>query len=147
MDQISFLKLDANAVIPTRKTEGAAGYDLSSLYDVVLLSDERKCIQTGIAINLPEVRDGFGYYAQIKGRSSLELAGIDAKAGVIDADYRGEIFVLLKNDSGADFFIKAGDRIAQMIMLPFAALPSVEIDELTTTYRGCGGFGSTSDKK
>jgi len=144
MDQLQFVKLEEGARIPTRATEGSVGYDVYSLFDTVLLAGERKCIRTGIAMNLPSVKDGLGYYPQLKGRSSLELKGIDLKAGVVDCDYRGEILVLLKNDTDDDYFIKAEDRIAQMIITPFIAVHAVEVQALDDTARGTGGFGSTS---
>lgn len=130
--------LTANARAPQRQTMGAAGYDLYSVEDVVVSPGTRLCVSTGIAMALP-----MGTYGRVAPRSSLSLVGIDVGAGVIDGDYRGEVKVLIVNNGTMDAEIKAGSRIAQLI-IEVVATPSVQIvDVLRSTERGEGGFGST----
>lgn len=124
-------------------TNGAAGFDLCAAVssDVVLSPSEYKAIETGICIQIPA-----GYEGQVRPRSGLALNhGITLlnSPGTIDSDYRGEIKAILVNLSNEDFVIHRGDRIAQIV---FAKVenPLIEIvDELETTKRGKGGFGST----
>ena len=132
-------KLVTHAVAPMRATEGSAGYDLSSAVDAVIPPNGRLAVSTGISIGLPE-----GTYGRVAPRSGLAFKyGIDVFAGVIDADYRGEVKVILYNSGDQHFFIKAGDRIAQLI-LEVIKIPDVAVVlEIDDTTRGSGGFGST----
>jgi dUTP pyrophosphatase len=132
-------KLVTHAVAPMRATEGSAGYDLSSAVDAVIPPNGRLAVSTGISIGLPE-----GTYGRVAPRSGLAFKyGIDVFAGVIDADYRGEVKVILYNSGDQHFFIKAGDRIAQLI-LEVIKIPDVAVVlEIDDTSRGTGGFGST----
>jgi dUTP pyrophosphatase len=109
--------------------------------DVVLKPFERKLIPTGLYIELPD-----GYEAQIRPRSGLAIkSGITVlnSPGTIDADYRGEIKVILINLSQDDFTIKSGDRICQMVIAKHEKAEFVEVNEISETERGAGGFGHT----
>lgn len=136
-------KLPHCAGLPEYKTEGAAGADLMAANneDIVLGPLERALVPTGIKIELPH-----GYEAQIRPRSGLAIkSGITLSncVGTIDEDYRGEVCVGLINLSNAEFTIKRGDRIAQMLIAPVVRANIVVQSELTSTLRGTGGFGST----
>jgi dUTP pyrophosphatase len=129
--------------LPEYQTEQAAGLDLrANLGNAVTLEPmQRQLIPTGLFIQLPE-----GYEAQIRPRSGLAFKhGITVlnSPGTIDADYRGEIMVLLINLSGQPFVIEHGERIAQMIVAPYQRIAWEPAGELTETARGAGGYGST----
>ena len=139
-------KLDDCAVIPTYGSSGAAGADLYSLpapagEDITLLPGETKLVHTGIAAAIPE-----GYVGLVCARSGLAtkrgLAPAN-KVGVIDSDYRGEIMVALHNHGATAQTITAGDRIAQLLIMPVLQVELSLVDELDDTARGAGGFGST----
>ncbi len=136
-------KLHINAQIPKRATEGSAGYDLCARLDSAVII-KKGCIEkipTGIAVALQNGTAGF-----IFGRSGLGIKhGISPAnaVGVIDSDYRGEIIVGLINNGSEDFTINDGERIAQLIVMPIQT-PEIElVEELESTERGSGGFGST----
>jgi len=129
--------------LPAYATEGSAGMDLCAhLHESVVLEPlELKLIPTGLFIELPT-----GYEAQIRPRSGLALKqGITClnSPGTIDADYRGEIGVILINLSNELQVIKTGDRIAQMVVAPVTQISWELATALTSTHRGAGGFGST----
>ena len=132
-------KLVAHAVAPMRATSDSAGYDLTSAIDAVIPPNGRLAVSTGIAIGLPE-----GTYGRIAPRRGLAFKyGIDVFAGVIDADYRGEVKAILYNSGDQPFVIKTGDRIAQLV-LEVIKTPDVAIVlDIDDTARGTGGFGST----
>jgi dUTP pyrophosphatase len=136
---LQILKLKENAVIPKRGSDQAAGYDLSSIENVIVKARSKAMIDTGIAIGIPA-----GCYARVAPRSGLTWKhSIDVGAGVIDADYRDSIRVILFNHSNNDFEVKVGDRIAQLILEKILT-PEIEVvSELNETRRGKGGFGST----
>ena len=139
--KLKIKKLTPDAIIPAYQTELAAGFDLHSVEDYVLRKGERKLIKTGLAFEIEE-----GYEVQIRPRSGLAFKhGITVlnTPGTIDADYRGEIMVLLINLGEDDFEIKKGERIAQAVIAPVIQAEFVEVDELSETKRGKGGFGST----
>ena len=139
MTSLFVKKLDESAVVPTRGSELSAGYDLSSVEDVVIPSLGRVAVPTGLAIKVP-----VGTYGRIAPRSGLAFKhGIDILAGVVDADYSGQIVVILYNTSGTEYEIKKGDRIAQFIIEKIEMLNVEVVDELPKTERGVGGFGST----
>lgn len=109
--------------------------------DFVIKARSFDTIKTGICIEIPSDCE-----AQVRGRSGLARKhgiGLVNGVGTIDADYRGEIAVVLMNNSNEDFVIKRGDRIAQMVIAKIERLKVVEVDELSETVRGDGGFGST----
>ena len=143
--KITFKKLDENAVIPSYGSEFAAGADLYSLPgDVTIAPGQTVIIHTGLSFEIPE-----GYGGFIFARSGLAtkkgLAPAN-KVGVIDSDYRGEIMVALHNSSGSVQAVSGGERIAQIVFLPYAAAEFFESDALGDTKRGDGGFGSTGTK-
>jgi len=139
-------KLNENAVIPTYGTEYSAGADLYACTDedITINPGETKLIKTGIAIEIPVGYAGF-IYARSGLASKKGLAPAN-KVGVIDADYRGEIMVALYNQSNEPQVIAAKERIAQLVIAPFLKVEFEEVDELTITVRGAGGFGSTGTK-
>lgn len=133
--------------LPKYQTSQSAGMDLYANLDtpVILKSMERKIIPTGLYIQLPE-----GYEAQIRPRSGLAIKnGITClnSPGTVDADYRGEIGVILANLSTEDFTINDGDRIAQMVIAKHEVAEWIPVESLDETDRGEGGFGSSGVKK
>ena len=132
-------KLRNNAAVPKRGSEEAAGYDIASAEDTVVPAKGKAGIKTGISIAVPE-----GCYGRIAPRSGLTVKKfIDVGAGVIDADYQGEVGVVLFNHSEEDFEVKPGDRIAQLILEKIATPQVKETTDLSCTERGSDGFGST----
>ncbi|RMX67316.1 hypothetical protein KXD40_002615 [Peronospora effusa] len=128
-----------NAILPTRGSELAAGLDLSAAYDAVIPANGKGLVKTDLIIAVPD-----GCYARVAPRSGLALIkSIDTGAGVIDADYRGNLGVILFNHSTDDFPIKRGDRVAQLILEKIEYPEILEVDEIEETVRGAGGFGST----
>jgi len=130
-------------ILPSYETAASAGMDLRASLDesIILRPMQRQLIPTGLSIELP-----VGYEAQIRPRSGLALKhGISIlnTPGTIDADYRGEIKILLINFSDTDFQISDGDRIAQMIVASHAQVEWQEVELLTETARGSGGYGHT----
>lgn len=128
---------------PHYATDLSAGMDLRANIDekIILKPLERKLIPTGLSIALPD-----GYEAQVRPRSGLAYKkGITVlnSPGTIDADYRGDIGVILINLSNEDFIIEDGERIAQLVVAPFTKVIWQEVNELSETERGTGGFGST----
>lgn len=140
---IQIKKLRPQAIVPQYQTTHAAASDLCACIDepIVLKHGEFKVIPTGIAIALPP-----GYEAQIRGRSgNAAKFGVSVVHGVgtIDADYRGELGVILINHGQQDFVINPSDRIAQMIIAKCEYVTFDEVAELSETERGTGGYGST----
>jgi len=145
---VRFTLLRAGAQPPRRMTEGAAGLDLFALLppeqpELPIAPGERRLVPTGVAIALPP-----GYEAQVRPRSGLALKyGVTVlnSPGTIDADYRGELGVVLVNHGQEPFVVRTGERIAQLVV---QAVPLVELIEsvggpLEATARGAGGYGST----
>jgi dUTP pyrophosphatase len=133
----------SNNPLPAYETSGSAGMDIRAFLqeDVTLGSLERKLIPTGLFIELPE-----GYEAQLRPRSGLAFKhgiSLPNTPATIDSDYRGELKVALVNLSKEDFVIKTGDRIAQMIIAKHERAEWIQVEEITETQRGEGGFGST----
>ncbi|HBK92238.1 MAG TPA: dUTP diphosphatase [Parvularcula sp.] len=131
--------------LPSYETAGAAGCDLRAAVPddapIVLRSGERALVPTGLAIALPA-----GWEAQVRARSGLAAkfgVGLVNAPGTIDADYRGEVKVILINHGTDEFVIRRGDRIAQMVIAPVSQAAFVETQTLDETARGEGGFGST----
>ncbi len=136
----------SNHPLPEYGTEASAGVDLrANLSEPIALKPlERKLVKTGLFIELP-----IGYEAQVRPRSGLALKhGITVlnTPGTIDADYRGEIGVILVNLSNEDFVIENGERIAQMVIAKHKQAKWILVEELSETERGAGGFGSTGKK-
>lgn len=138
-------KLADNAIIPKAAYAGDAGIDLSSTEDLVLKPFERRLVPTGLAIGLPEGYAGF--VTPRSGSAIKQGLSIVNAPGLIDSGYRGELKVILINlDPQNDIVIKAGDRIAQLVVVKVEQLQPVETSELDSTERGTGGFGSSGVK-
>jgi dUTP pyrophosphatase len=140
---VVFQRLRADAVIPRPMTSGAAGMDLTAAIDapVLMRPGDRAAIGTGLAMALPP-----GWEGQVRPRSGLARThGVTVlnAPGTIDADYRGELIVLLVNLGREPVTIAAGQRIAQLVVAPVAAVTVEEAAELPSSERGAGGFGST----
>jgi len=140
---IKRLKKDHPVSLPQYMTEGSSGLDLfaSVAQEVTLVPGERKLIPAGVSVAIPE-----GFEGQIRPRSGLAIQkgiGIVNGPGTIDADYRGEVGVLLINFGKEPFTIRNGDRIAQMVISPVTRVTLEEVDDLPPTLRQGGGFGHT----
>lgn len=141
--ELKIKKMRDNAILPTRGDSESAGVDLYACIDesVTILPKRTAWIPTGIACDFPE-----GYFGLVLPRSSvgakrrLTLANT---AGVIDHSYNGEIMMVFENDSDVYQTIEPGERLAQMILLPYITYDIIETDTLIETERGEGGFGST----
>ncbi len=132
-------RLHPAARLPDRATNWSAGADLACVEAFTLAPGERKLAPTGLAVEIPP-----GWYGRIAPRSGQAWQrGVDTLAGVVDADYRAELKVLIINFGEAPVSFKAGDRIAQLIIERAAVCDYVWADELSETGRGEGGFGST----
>ncbi len=132
--------------LPRYETALAAGLDLRADVDapVTLGALERQAVPTGLELEIPP-----GYEGQVRPRSGLALKhGVTClnSPGTIDADYRGEVKVILANVSNVPFTVRRGDRIAQLVVSPVARAEVVEVDALSASDRGAGGFGSTGAK-
>ncbi|MFQ5433064.1 MAG: dUTP diphosphatase [Nitrospinota bacterium] len=138
MFSLNVKRLTGGASLPRLAHTGDLGYDLFSAEDAVIPSGVQHKVRTGVALQFP---DGWG--GIIKDRSSMASARVYSSAGVIDGGYRGEIMVLLRNDSDADYTIKKGDRVAQMVPVQAARMEVVEVEELSDTSRNEKGFGSS----
>lgn len=131
--------LSPNAKAPEKGSLLAAGYDIYASAPTTVPARGKVLVDTDISIAVPA-----GTYGRIAPRSGLAAKhSIDCGAGVIDADYRGPVKVLLFNLSDADFAIEKGDRVAQLILERIVSPPVVVVQELSETARGVGGFGST----
>jgi len=132
-------KLSEHALVPTKGSKLAAGYDLYSAYDYVIPSQGKVIAKTDISIRVPD-----GTYGRVAPRSGLSAKHhIDVGAGVIDQDYTGNVGVVLFNHAAVDFEIKKGDRVAQLICEKIEYPEIEEVKTLGITERGVGGFGST----
>ena len=133
----------SNNELPSYSTESAAGMDIKAYIskDIILLPNERTLVNTGLFVEIP-----IGYEAQIRPRSGLAIKnGISVlnSPGTIDADFRGEICIILINLSNESFVIKSGDRICQMVIAKHETAEWIGVDNLRQTDRGIGGFGHT----
>ena len=127
--------------LPARATEHAAGLDVVAAEDVTLAPGQRRAVATGFALAIPH-----GYEVQVRPRSGLALKhGITClnTPGTIDSDYRGEVKVILANLSDAPFEVRRGERIAQLVPAAVLSAAFSEVETLSETGRGAGGFGST----
>lgn len=141
--RVNIKRLNENAIIPTRATEYSAGMDLYACTStpVIIAPHETVMIGTGLAIELPE-----GHFGAIYARSGLAskqgLAPAN-KVGVVDRDYVGEVKVALHNHSNEPQTINPMERVAQLVVMPYLPVEFNEVEELSETERGEGGFGST----
>lgn len=144
MSRVRVLRLPHNLdlPLPSRRTDGSAGFDLASAEpDFVLQPGERRLVATGLAVELPP-----GVEGQVRPRSGLALKHgltMPNAPGTIDSDYRGELRVILQNGGTAPVTIARGDRIAQVVFARYETPELVDVTELAESSRGAGGFGST----
>jgi dUTP pyrophosphatase len=139
IELLKFKKLDPRATLPTRGSLAAAGLDLYSIEAVSLEPGQRAIARTGLAVAIPE-----GFYGRLAPRSGLATKkGLDVLAGVIDADYRGEIGCLLHNAGDENIELAENSKICQLIIEKIITPQAAWADELDDTERGPGGFGST----
>lgn len=141
--KIRIKKLHPDAVTPQYQTNGSSGFDLVAIEDVAIKSGETKLVRTGLAVDV-----GYGYELQVRPRSGLSLKSplrVANSPGTVDADYRGEIGVIMTNISILEFAwkISKGDRIAQGVVCPVVQADIEVVEYLDETKRGSGGFGST----
>lgn len=146
MAKVNIKKLNEKATVPTYGSEFSAGADLYALADepITIAPHETVLVHTGVAMEIPT-----GYVGLVFARSGLATKRALApanKVGVIDSDYRGEIMVALHNHGNEAKTIENGERIAQLVLVPYIAAEFDEVDELSDTVRGEGGFGSTGRK-
>ena len=139
--KIQIKRLTDTAVIPTRGSEKAAGYDLYATADYEIAPHSTVKVGTGISVALPD--NTFGAIFARSGLATKKGLRPANCVGVCDSDYRGEYIVPLHNDTDELMKIEAGERIAQLIVMPFVPIEFEEVDELDETARGDGGFGST----
>lgn len=141
---IKVKKMNSDAKLPFRATEGSAGADIFACIDsdITVRPKERVLVPSGIAIELPDMGCGAFIFprSSVSSKFGVSLANC---VGVVDSDYRGEIKVPLINHSDSDYVVHNGDRIAQMVILPVLLPGFTESDNLGDTARGEGGFGST----
>jgi dUTP pyrophosphatase len=136
---LCFKKLDPGAVLPTRGSAWAAGLDIYSIENIAIGPGQRILARTGLAAAIPE-----GYYGRVAPRSGLATKnGLDVMAGVIDADYRGEISCLLYNAGDETIKLPAQSKICQLIIEKIITPVAAWSEEISETDRGSGGFGST----
>lgn len=137
---VRWKKLDEKAKAPTRATDGAAGYDLTCVKSDFDMQTCQFRYHTGVAVEIPE-----GYVGLLFPRSSISKTAVRCanSVGVIDSDYRGEISMIcdLKEQQSPAYYV--GDRIGQLVIVPYMAVEFAEVDSLTETQRGTGGYGST----
>lgn len=144
--KLNIKRLTETAKIPTRGSDMAAGYDLYADTDtqIAIPPHETVMVSTGITIEIPE-----GYFGAIYARSGMaSKRGLRPAncVGVVDPDYRGAWMIAVHNDTDEVRTIEAGERIAQMVVMPYLSVEFEEVDELSETKRGIGGFGSTGTK-
>jgi dUTP pyrophosphatase len=141
MFHLKVKKLHPDARLPSNAHPGDLGCDLFSLENSLIPTGGQSALRTGIAVQFPE-----GWGGIIKDRSSMAFARVYTSGGVIDSGYRGEIKIILRNDSGKDFVVKAGDKIAQLVPHKAEQWSVEEANELDDTSRAHGGFGSTGSR-
>ena len=138
---LRFRKIHPDAVLPSYAHPSDAGMDVRSVDDLTIAPGKRALVHTGLVMLLPPM-----YEAQVRPRSGLALkSGVTVlnTPGTIDSGYRGEVGVILANFGDADFHVKKGDKIAQIVIAPVTQPEIVETTEVDETDRGSGGFGST----
>ncbi|WP_428075772.1 dUTP diphosphatase [Candidatus Avelusimicrobium luingense] len=138
---IKVKKLDSQAKLPLRAHDTDSGADLFALTRTVLPPHAVTHVHTGVCVELPEQTSGI-----IWGKSSVESKGIKAMAGLVDAPYRGELIVCMYNLNDTEFVFEAGQKVAQLVVLPTLYPSFVQAEEISQTSRGSGGFGSTGSK-
>ena len=139
--EIEIQLISSNGKVPSQKHASDIGYDISSSNDVTLKSNEVTLVNTGIAISLPQQCAGF--VLPRSGLSTKHKITLINSPGLIDPGYTGELLVPLMNHGGKDYEIKAGDRIAQLVLVNTHVVDFKVVDSLPETDRSSGGFGST----
>ncbi len=137
-ESLNILRVTRDATLPTRAHHDDAGLDLYSLEDFVIAPGQGHVTRTGIAIALPPKHVGM-----VADRSSMAKKGIKTAGGVIDAGYRGEIHIVLRNLTHEPIAVSKGERIAQLLIMPIITPMPVEVESLDATTRGTKGFGSS----
>ena len=130
----------SNARTPVRATEGSAGYDVFAYNEKLIPKHSVRGICVGIKIKIPS-----GMYAEFKSRSSYVLKNLTVEGGVIDSDYRGLLYVCIRNHNDIDYLVRKDEKIAQLIFLKCEYPQFNKVEVLTETERGEGGFGSTDN--
>jgi len=143
MAQVQVKKLDSRAILPTHGSPDAAGYDLYACLDADVTVPPHATVQIGTGLSLALPEHTFGAVFARSGLAAKEGLRPANCVGVCDSDYRGEYVVALHNDSDAPRVIRHGDRVAQLVLLPYLPMEFEEVDALGETERGAGGFGST----
>jgi len=139
MDVLYFKRLDQRATLPTRGSSSSAGLDIYSIDDLTIEPGQRTVARTGLSVAIAE-----GFYGRVAPRSGLAVNhGLDVLAGVVDADYRGELLCALHNTGDRTISLPAASKICQLIIEKIATPEAAWSDELSETARGAGGFGST----
>ncbi|MDC0427066.1 dUTP diphosphatase [Pelagibacteraceae bacterium] len=146
MTKIQIKKLSNEVLTPKYETPGSSGMDIAAYIDkdIIIKSGDKALVPTGFSLSIPQ-----GYEIQIRPRSGLAVKkGITVlnTPGTIDSDYRGEIKIILINLGKDEFTVKNSERIAQMVVCPIVQVIVQEVEELSGTDRGTGGFGSTGTK-
>ena len=142
--KIGIKKLSINAKIPIYASDGAAGFDMYTTEDTVIKPHTTNLLSTGIAMEIPR-----GYEVQVRARSGIALKTplrLANSVGTVDCDYKGEIKIIMENTSDKDFFVEGGTRIAQGVVNKLPEVELFEIEELSYSERGDGGFNSTGLK-
>lgn len=140
-NQVKFKRLHPEAVVPEYQTPGSAGADLHSVENVGLAPGQTRLVDLGFSVSIPQ-----GYEIQVRARSGLAIkhgVTILNSPGTVDSDYRGPMRVILSNFGPKTFFVNKGDRIAQMVLAKVSRAVFTVVNELDSTARGEGGFGST----
>ena len=139
LEVLRFKQLDPRAVLPRRGSVLAAGLDICAIEDLEILPKQRATAHTGLAVAIPP-----GFYGRVAPRSGLAAKnGLDVLAGVIDSDYRGELCCLLYNTGDEVISLPAGSKICQLVIEQIITPEAVWANDLDSTARGAGGFGST----
>jgi len=144
--KVKIKKLEDRAIIPEYKSEGAAGFDFHAIDSITVPAGRSMKVRTGIAMEIPA-----GYEVQVRPRSGLSAntsLRVSNSPGTLDSDFRGEIMILIDNidqNGASSVRIDAGERIAQGVLQKVEQIEFVEVEELTETERGEGGFGSTGE--
>ncbi len=141
MTRVQVRRLVSEAVLPRYQTPDAAGMDLHAVEAMTIAPGAAAAVATGLALAIPR-----GFEGQVRPRSGLAIkhaVTVVNAPGTIDSDYRGEVKVLLINHGREPFVIKVGERVAQLVIAPVIQAELVEVDALSETERGAGGFGST----
>ena len=139
LGRLTFKRLDPRATLPSRGSSLSAGLDIYSIEELTIQPRARHLAHTGLAVAIPE-----GYYGRVAPRSGLASKhGLDVLAGVIDADYRGEIGCILYNTGDEAIHLAAQSKICQLIIEKIITPEAAWADDISDTERGSGGFGST----